>query len=533
MNGNMTVDGYNVVEILEQLSSASEGERTKIIESVRPVLSSLESRTKYKTSIESSDLTIVFDCLNASGKEEVVAASELLDQILEFIDAYLVLIQYKACLKRCIHHPQPQVKVMVMKFLRRCVETERCLEQMFVSDDLLVGATKLIGDEDSNVAKEIKLLLYSMAKLSGTEIINAMPLVQPILPILQELINQEKDATRLRIQELMIMIAKLSPEMTERVSNAGFLQRLCQEVLTHDVLVQLNAIEILSDFAESKHGIIYLEQKGALKDLDNLLNESASSPMASYLLPGFIKFFGRVSRNHPANFTENYPNFTNTVLSLIGNDSNVSTDPGMKKLAIATIGHISTTLKGKVKIASLDGFLHGKDSGPIVKILVSSLKYGSTDDKIVALSACGDILSTPENEQDIHTMSEVSKLFYQSLINAGIKNPMEYFFRIIKQPFAELTESAYNVLINIGNKPWGVSPFIQEPGLVEYILDRNIAIRKEAKELKYDLIKILQTNSVSTDDNIMPPEMLRRFKNYVNDGPFYVEAQAEVALGEA
>merc|ERR1711974_493764 len=114
---------------MEQLSSAPEGERTNIIESVRPALISLEARTRYKSSIESSDLTIVFDCMNASGKAEVVAASELLDQILEFIDANLVLIRYRACLKRCLHHPQPQVKVMVMKFLRRCVEIGQCLEQ--------------------------------------------------------------------------------------------------------------------------------------------------------------------------------------------------------------------------------------------------------------------------------------------------------------------------------------------------------------------------------------------------------------------
>ena len=91
------------------------------------------------------------------------------------------------------------------------------------------------------------------------------------------------------------MIAKLSPEMTERVANAGFLQRLCQEVLTDDVLVQLNALEILSDLAECNHGILYLEQKGALKDMDGLLGQSASSSMASYLLPGFIKFFGRIA----------------------------------------------------------------------------------------------------------------------------------------------------------------------------------------------------------------------------------------------
>ena len=40
----MIVDNDNVMEILGQLSTAPEKERTKIIESVRPVLGSSEER---------------------------------------------------------------------------------------------------------------------------------------------------------------------------------------------------------------------------------------------------------------------------------------------------------------------------------------------------------------------------------------------------------------------------------------------------------------------------------------------------------
>jgi len=526
----MIVDTDNVMAILGRLSTAPEKERTTIIESVRPVLGSGEERLKYKSSIENSDLTILFDCLNASGKSEIVTASDILDQILSFIDASLVLSRYLACLNRCLHHPQSEVKIMVIKFLRRCIKDEQCLGQVLNSGSLIVDVTKAITDEDNMVAKEVKLFIYEMASLRGSEEINSLPFIQPILPILQELSNQEKEVNRLRIEELMIMIAKLSAEMTERVANAGFLQRICQEVLTDDVLVQLNALEILSDFAESNHGILYLEQKGALKDMDNLLGQSCSSPMASYLLPGFIKFFGRVSRNLPTNFVENYPNFTNTVLSLIANDTDINNEPGMKNLAIATIGHISTSIKGKQKIAEIDGFLNDKENGKIMKVLVNGLRYGATNDKVVALTACGDILSSTEQNECLS--SEINLKFYQGLVKAGLKNPMEHIFEIIKQPFAELAQASYTVMQNIARETWGVSLFTREPGMLEYFLDRNVAMKKEGKEMKYEVIRILQENSASLDDNIMPPEMLMRLKRYTREGPFHVEAQAEVALGE-
>jgi len=321
--------------------------------------------------------------------------------------------------------------------------------------------------------------------------------------------------------------------MTERVAKAGIIKRLCQEVLTNDVLVQLNALEILSDFAETQHGLLYLGKEGALKDMDNLLNQSSSSPMASYLLPGFIKFFGRVSRNQPTNFAENYPNFTNIVFSLIANDDDRHIEPGLKNLSIATIGHISTSLEGKQKVASIDGFLDGRETGKMMKTLVNCLRYGGTDDKIVALNTCRDILSIQfVCEQDTELSFEISKRFYEGLIKSGMRNPMEYMFQIIKQPFGEISESAYNVLQNIGKMPWAVYLFVGEPGLLEYILDRDVVTKKEGKEMKYDLIKILQCNSGSIDGNFMPPEMLMRLKNFVKDGPFHVEAISQVALGE-
>ena len=123
-------------------------------------------------------------------------------------------------------------------------------------------------------------------------------------------------------------------------------------------------------------------------------------------------------------------------MSLIASDTDINNEPGMKNLAIATIGHISTSIKGKQKIAEIDGFLHDKENGKIMKVLVNGLRYGATNDKVVALTACGDILSSTEQNECLS--SEINLKFYQGLVKAGLKNPMEHIFEIIKQPFAEL-----------------------------------------------------------------------------------------------
>merc|ERR1711894_529985 len=93
-------------------------------------------------------------------------------------------------------------------------------------------------------------------------------------------------------------------------------------------------------------------------------------------------------------------------------------------------------------------------------------------------------------------------------IQSGMRNPIECMFQIIKQPFGELAESAYCAMQNIGKSPWAVHLFVGEPGLLEYILDRDVHMKKEGKEMKYELIRILQLNSVSSDGNVMPPSQV-------------------------
>ena len=523
----MIVDSQ-LIDILNSLATASEKERIDILESVQPVLSSPEERAKYKRLLEASDLHVVFDCLNASSKEKTQVASNVLGQILGFVSPRNILQKYKTCLLRCMNHPHVHVKVMVLKFFRRCLEVETDRDELILAQNLLVDITRCIADEDGAVAKEVNNFLYSIAALKDSSGTGSLLFSPPILPVLQQINGHEKEAYRLRVSELIITVAKMSPEMTELTSSAGFLQRLVQEMLTDDVLVQLNALEMLSDFAESQHGLAYLEGRGVLRDMDKLLDQSTSSATANYLLPGFIKFFGRVSRNKPAEFVENYPNFSSTIILMLSGDQSGDGSQNLKNLAISTVGHIATTAEGKEKLLRTDS------KGKIIGTLVDCLKFGATDEKVTALNAVADILMTAtEGRTDLENRSsEAAQKFYNAFANGGMSNLVEHMFSIIKQPFADKSEAAYRIIMNIADKSWGIQKLIDEPGLVEFLLDRNVAVSKQAKEIRYTLIKTMVDNPRSSDGSVVPADLLIRFRRYVNEGPFYVEALTEVALEE-
>ena len=147
-----------------------------------PMKGSLPTYLKYDTRFENSDLNVLFDCLNASANTEIQTASDILGQILEFIDPCNVLSKYKACLIRCLNHPHASVKVMTLKFLRRCLEIDQSREDLCRASNLLIDITKRMADTDSTVAKEVTLFLFTTSALKSADGVTPMPFSQPLGP---------------------------------------------------------------------------------------------------------------------------------------------------------------------------------------------------------------------------------------------------------------------------------------------------------------------------------------------------------------
>lgn len=107
-------------------------------------------------------------------------------------------------------------------------------------------------------------------------------------------------------------------------------------------------------------------------------------------------------------------------------------------------------------------------------------------------------------------------------------NTFQYLMSLADQPFAELRVAILSMFKALGQQPWGQSIMNNHPGFREYLLDRSTEKTKEGKEVKYEIIATL-ANSPTVRDIFGDPYYVQ-LKTYCSEGPFYVRAQAEVAM---
>merc|ERR1719295_234077 len=412
---------------------------------------------KYKLYLETeADLNVLFQCIESSDEKLVATTTSIVNHLFDFLSSQVILDKYWRALVGCLeNHQNSQVRRTVVRFLKKsCVDFRPCQE-------LVLAVIKSVVDEDLGVAVDAKDV--------------------PHAQILNQMAKNEKETLRMRLYDFVVAVAKISPQLAN----------------------------------QSCHGLAYLREHGVLTKLDAMINTVSASPFASMLLPGFIKFFGRVAQRNPSDFTDAYPNFTSILFNLLGGEG----DEDLRTLALETVGFVATTPKGKIKLNSF---------GPenVVDILTRLLSRGSSEQKIKALSTIANILQgEPDN---------MTENFFQALDlrASGTRLPsmVELLFDMIKQPFADMTQVSYSVLDVIAGKSWGLTRLAAHPGLIEYLLDRSQLRSKEAKDARFDLNKTITTNPNA--EQVLQPQNLRRLKQYIRDGPYHVEAQVEVALDE-
>lgn len=86
--------------------------------------------------------------------------------------------------------------------------------------------------------------------------------------------------------QLVVELSLMSPQALDASSHCGLLLKLVNEIYTDDILLQLNCLELLSDLAQSAHGLDFLNQQGVITKLEEMMMHAESLPMGAYLLPG-------------------------------------------------------------------------------------------------------------------------------------------------------------------------------------------------------------------------------------------------------
>ncbi|ESN90926.1 hypothetical protein HELRODRAFT_90681 [Helobdella robusta] len=292
-----------------------------------------------------------------------------------------------------------------------------------------------------------------------------------------------KDIVKFRVYEVIVEIATNTPEslyylISQGDSELNFISKLVKEIFENDgdILSQLNAIEIASKFAMSRHGFAYLESLNVDERLQNLLQKSSDDPFGGLLLPGLIKFFGSLCYIQPSFVNSKYQKFTEVVL-----ESLRSRDSSLLLIAVQTIGLIGSSVAGKLALRQTE-------------------------------------------EQQSEVLSLVHSWFYK----VSSKDLVSQLVAISSQPILALKIAAFSVLKALANLMWGQKALKNCASFEEYLLNRRTETTKEGLDIKYEIVQTLTKSGTAA--SIFGDSYWLRLLNYERDGRFYVSSENVVAF---
>lgn len=224
-------------------------------------------------------------------------------------------------LMRCLQHPNGEVKMIALN------EIERNIDRLTKSNTVPVDANIVISLiacllQNENVSRSATTCLIKVLSKSMDD--------QNIRAKLFECIDSS-DLTKCRVFDVAVQIAKQSTEHLEKME--CILDRLYVSLDTEDCLLQMSYLELFSDLSLANHGFLYLENKGILKKVTQMLAALNENPLKTLFLPGYIKFFGTIATVHPHKIINNFPQIILLVFRVITN-----LDKDMLPIALDTLG---------------------------------------------------------------------------------------------------------------------------------------------------------------------------------------------------
>ncbi|XP_003699936.1 26S proteasome non-ATPase regulatory subunit 5 [Megachile rotundata] len=481
-------------------------EKKNILSEIKIKLGNLGNREVEQIS-RNVDFGQLFTQLTSNDREVIHEVCEVLKILFTITEPGEVYQRYSAEVSQLLNHPDAIVRSLVLHEIL-CIASNPQKISLLLSDiSLLVTVINKIADDDLMVAKCAMCIMKEIGKHSnGLQVLYTGELLRSFARLLVK-----NDIITFRIYEVVVDVAKSSKEGLEASARSGFLNSLFDILESEDILLQVNALEILTQLALTEEGLCYLEQQDVLRKLVQKIAQANENPLSNLLIPGLMKFFGNVACHWPNEIFSKYPIVISALFEVIE-----SGDQTILGVALDTLGHISTSVEGKYTLQALG------DALPCtLKKIAEVIQRMPTELRIRGLNNLALILDVPKAEQDNRILS-LTKSWFDALCS----DPMGMIVGICRQPFADIRQAGLEVLVVLASQVWGQEYISSCPGLVEFLLDRNIETFKECKEVKYEVVKQL----AQAEQNIFDASIMQKFTEFISQGPHYVDIGTEVAV---
>ncbi|KAF7990012.1 hypothetical protein HCN44_008686 [Aphidius gifuensis] len=451
------------------------------------------------------DFTRLFSQLTSNDSIYNEEVCNNLSTLFSVLEAGEVFKRFPMEMSQFIIHEDPLVKKLVLKELLKTASSENSVTQLINDKNILNLVIEEIGKDDLVVAKIAMDVIKQVGKSpAGVKALYSSPLLTSLARLISK-----RGVISFRIYDVVVDIAKHSKENLDASATSGFLSSLINILQDDDVLLQLNALEVMAELASTDYGLNYLEERDVLKTLSDKIADANENPLSILLIPGLMRFFGKISKSH-IDILSKYPPVIYALFDVI----NETEDTLLLTNALDTLGHIASTNDGKYALQNLGQFMNNAIHriSQVIKTMPSELK-------VCGLDCLAMILYVDKTKRDNQIMSLTKSWF--DLIN---NDPLDMIIGYCRQPFHDIKISSYRVLSSISNQTWGHELIASYPGLIELLLARTTDCDKNIKEIRYEIIK-----NLSEAEDVFDSGNIQKFTTYVHQGPYFVDLETEVA----
>jgi 26S proteasome non-ATPase regulatory subunit 5 len=401
--------------------------------------------------------------------------------------------------EKLLNNSNVKVKIVAVRFVEKNILQSPSLH----TSSMLTLFLECLKSEETSIGVPSIQILSDL--LITKNFLDDPSVKQQILAVL----DSANETVSLRIYNFAVEIVKKHPSMLDKVE--FILERCLGDLDEHDILVMLNALEILKDICLKNEGVVYLENKGIFAKLMRKIETVDEDPMAGILTPGLMKFFGSVAIVYPDRIFKSYPSLINKLFECI-----LANDLSLLYTALDTFGHLAKFDDGK---KALDSIERGQTLHVITHIAQSIPTYPS-DIKIRALNCFENIFWIDTNAPANNQINYICSKWFTAIFS----NELSTILTMCKNPFEDISTSAFRLLKSISSHDFGQRGVANTGGFAEFLLDRNSKMPHELKQIKYEIVKQL------SESNAFDASTTVRMQKYVREGFNYVQGVTEIAF---
>eukprot|EP00053_Salpingoeca_punica_P009765 m.87950 g.87950 ORF g.87950 m.87950 type:complete len:534 (-) comp15153_c0_seq1:192-1793(-) len=454
-------------------------------------------------------VTTLVLCLDtAINSEDVVeAAARLLNKALHQQTPEALFSSLNTLVLQGLQHDYVSVRALTTEHLLRVARLDiSALAKAFVPGGLLLTtAMCCLADDDSEVVGHVKALALLMADNDGLRQTLLAP--ECMLPLKSQCARSS--TTRMRLQELIVKIACISGPALKDVTSHHLLADLVTAMTSDDVLVQLNALELIGLLAAVQHGTEFLVQSGLLHTA--LRGLRTEIPMASLVQPSLYSLLSQCAKNLALDFhaLNTEVGFLDALLQHMQ-----SQDPILRNAAVSAAAAIGHTKSG------LALFMASEHNQGVIKALGAfAMARGNPELQAVGLHAVATVIDENLQAEDGNVRQTAFEL-------AGGQKLASHATVVVKNPFEDLRTAAYHFLQSLASHRWGSLMLAGQAGFVEYLVNRNTEQAAAMKKWKFAVVEAI----VRHKDLGLPGPQWLSLLAYCRDGVFFQGSDVAVAV---